>query len=136
MLGLGVCSGMVGCFPWTVTGNWAVGAGGAAARVLEASLGGYSPHVLEAWVDSEEFKSGTTSGQPNANPDVWNDGSLVRDDLTGLCSGGAGVFAAFSGSAWFQRSWGRLELLPPHGEFDGDCCSLSFSPGGPAVSKG
>ena len=115
-------------------GDWAVGAGGAAARVLEASSGGYSPHVLEAWVDSEEFESETTSGQPNANLDVWTDGSLVRDDLTGACCGGCGVFAATSGSAWFQRSWGRLDLLPPHVEFGSECCRLSFSPVGPVQS--
>ena len=51
-------------------GDWAAGVGGSASRILEASLGNYSPRFLEAWVDSEEFKSGTTSGQPNANPNV------------------------------------------------------------------
>ena len=68
----------------------------------------------------EEFTSGTTSGQPDANPNVWTDGSLVRDEVSGVCCGGSGVFAAFSGEAWFRRSWGRLDLLPTHAELGGD----------------
>ena len=97
-------------------GDWAVGAGGAAARVLEASLGGYSPHVLEAWVDSEEFKSGTTSGQPHANPDVWTDGSLVRDDLTGVCCG-VRCFCSHFWVGLVPTVMGAIGLLPPHAEF-------------------
>ena len=108
-------------------GNWAVGAGGSVSRVLEASLGSYSPHQPEAWVGSEEFTSGTTSGQPDANPNVWTDGSLVRDEVAGVCCGGSGVFAAFSGAAWFRRSWGRLDLLPPHAQLDSECCRLFYS---------
>ena len=33
--------------------------------------------------------------------------------MSGVCSGGAGIFAFASGSSWFRRSWGHLELLPP-----------------------
>ena len=111
-------------------GGWAVGAGGSVSGVLEARLGeeeGYSTHHLGEWVGSEEFVSGTTSGQPAANPDVWTGGSLVRNDVAGFCYGGAGVFAATSEAACFRRSWGHLDLRPPGAELGSVCCRLSFS---------
>ena len=36
---------------------------------------------------------------------VWTDGSLVRDGVTGICCGGAGVFAMAYGACWTHRSW-------------------------------
>ena len=54
------------------------------------------------------------------------DGSLVRDELTGVCCSGSGVFAAASGEGWFRRTWGRLDLLPPHAVLGGECCRLPF----------
>ena len=37
----------------------------------------------------------------------------MRDKFSGVCCGGAGVFAFSSGASWFHRSGGHLELLPP-----------------------
>ena len=83
------------------TGGWAVGLGRVSVNVLETRLGGgrggYSPHNLADWVGSEDFATGASSGFLAANPDVWTDGSLVRDEVTGVCCGGAGVFALSSG---------------------------------------
>ena len=59
---------------------------------------------------------------------------MVRDDVAGVCCGGSGVFAATSGAAWFRRSWGHSDLLPPHAELGGECCRLSFSLPGPVQS--
>ena len=56
---------------------------------------------------------GVRSGVLGASPDVWTGGSLVRDEVSGVCCSGAGVFAFTSGSSWFNRSWGHLESLPP-----------------------
>ena len=94
-------------------GGWAVGPGRISANVLETRLGGYTPHVLGARAGSQEFAAGAGSGVLSANPDVWTDGSLVRDEVTGVCCGGAGVFALSSGACWFHRSWRHLDLLPP-----------------------
>ena len=33
-------------------------------------------------------------------PDVWTDGSLVQDKVSGACSSGAGFFADFPGRCW------------------------------------
>ena len=62
---------------------------------------------------SEEWVARVKSGALCANPDAWTDGSLVRDEVSGVCCGGGGVFAVASASSWFRRSWGHLELLPP-----------------------
>ena len=61
---------------------------------------------------------GSGLGNLELIPDVWTDGSLVRDEVSGVCCGGAGVFAFTSGSNWFSRSWGHLELLPPDRDRD------------------
>ena len=72
-----------------------------------------SHHHLGDWAVSEEWTAGVRSGVLCANPEVWTDGSLVRDEVPGVSCGGAGLFASFSGSCWFRRTWGHLDLLPP-----------------------
>ena len=90
----------------------------------ERGGGGYLTPRLDDWAGSEEFVSGTSSGRPANDPDVWTDGSLVRDDVAGFCCGGAGVFADKSGEAWFRRTWGHLELLPPEDGLGNGRCRL------------
>ena len=90
-------------------------------------MGSYVPHHLGDWFGSEEFVSGTGSGHLAANLDVWTDGSLVRDDVAGVCCGGAGIFAATSGACWVRRSWGHLDLLPPGDDPEGERCGLYVS---------
>ena len=63
-----------------------------------------------------------------AAPDVWSDGSLVLDELSGVGVGGCGVYAHASGAAWFGRRWGHLDLLLPLPDGTGEagrlCCSI------------
>ena len=99
-------------------GGWAVGVGGTAANILESRL----PHSLENWA-----ASGAGSGDLAAEPDVWTDGSLVRDEVTDVCCGGAGVFAGTSGVCWFHRSWEHLDLLPPGDNRGSERCRLYLS---------
>ena len=68
------------------------------------------------------------------DPDVWTDLSLVSDDLTGMASGGAGVFAHTSGSRWFGRRWGHLDLLPRDADLGVERCTLFDSLPGPLQS--
>ena len=105
-------------------GNLAVGPGRVAANILESCLGGYMPHELGGWVGSDEFVAGVRSGSPARHPDVWTDGSLVRDEVSDVCCGGAGVYAAASGAFWFHRDWGHLDLLPPDDTFGNERCRL------------
>ena len=54
-----------------------------------------SHHHLGDWAVSEEWTAGVRSGVLCANPEVWTDGSLVRDEAPGVSCGGAGLFASF-----------------------------------------
>ena len=94
------------------TGGWAGRPHALAINVLESRLGGYAGDELNGWSATGVWLAGVKAGAPSANPDVWTDGSLVRDECSSVCCGGAGVFAFASGSGWFHRSWGHLELLP------------------------
>ena len=64
------------------------------------------------------------------DPDVWTDGSLVSDGLTGIAAGGAGIFNHASSSCWLGRKWGHLDLLPRDGDLVVERCTLfDFLPG-------
>ena len=94
-------------------GAWAGRPRTLAFNVLEMCLGSYAQDSSNGWSASDEWVAGVRSGELGASPDVWTDGSLVRDEVSGVCCGGAGVFAFTSGSSWFHQSWGCLELVPP-----------------------
>ena len=70
-----------------LAGSWAVGPGRVAANVLDSRLGGYVPYTMGSWAYTEALVAGTLSGALSANPDVWTDGSLVRDEASGACCG-------------------------------------------------
>ena len=95
-----------------VHGGWAADPHTLAVNVIESRLGGYSGQDLNGWSATGDWMTGVQAGAPSSNPDVWTDGSLVRDNFSGICSGGAGLFASCSGAYWFHRSGGHLELLP------------------------
>ena len=90
------------------TEGWAGDPNSVACQLfLESQLGGYLPHTLADWAGSRDFVMGVRSGALCADPDVWTDGGLVLDEVSGVSSGGAGVYALSSGSCWFQRSMGQ-----------------------------
>ena len=47
-------------------------------------------------------------------PDVWTDGSLVQDQVTGVSSSGAGFYAHQSDDCWGRR-WGHVDRVRPGG---------------------
>ena len=112
-------------------GNWATGPHDSAVNVIESRLGGYAAEGLNGWVTTDVWLAGVRTGDSCANPDVWTDGSLVRDKFSGVCCGGAGVFAFSSGASWFHRSSGHLELLPPDPNSGSERSMLFFSVPGP-----
>ena len=78
-------------------GEWC--AGHVAAHMLETSLGAYSALVLDDWNPAGDHFVADIAGRPLvAQPDVWTDGSLVRDEVTCVCFGVAGVYAMVPGS--------------------------------------
>ena len=110
-----------------VRGAWATESHNVATNVIESRLGGYAGDELNGWNATGVWLNGVQAGALNANPDVWTDGSLVRDKFSDICCGGAGVFAYCSGASWFHRSGGQLELLPPDLDTGSERSMLFFS---------
>ena len=107
---------------------WAVDAVDAASKRLEVALGSYVGVSQEL---GGEF-SLVGNGVPLADaPDVWSDGSLVLDGLSGFGVAGCGVYAHASGAAWFGRKREHLDLLPPLPDGAGEACRLYCSIPGP-----
>ena len=74
-------------------GGWAGRPRTLAVNVLVSRLGGYTGDELDGWTATGVWLAGVSSGAPSAHPDVWTDGSLVRDKSSDICCGSAGVFA-------------------------------------------
>ena len=49
-------------------------------------------------------------------PDIWTDGGLVLDRVTGGSSSGAGFYAHQSEDCWGDRRWGHVDRDRPGGE--------------------
>ena len=82
------------------------------ASWLRLRWGVVSSYLLAGWGPSDEFdEAGAASSMPD-HPNVWTDGSLVLDEVTGISSSGAGFFADQSVSFWDARSWGQVDLIP------------------------
>ena len=50
------------------------------------------------------------------HPNVWSDGSLVLDQVTGVSSSGAGFFGHQSVNFWNDRRWSHVDRVRPEGE--------------------
>ena len=75
-----------------------------ACNRLECALDSYSSGGL---AEVQEF--GDLADAVPGEPDVWIDDSLVRDEVSGACSSGAGFFAHLPGCLWADRRWGHLD---------------------------
>ena len=113
---------------------WAETAQDIVIRRLERAYGAYSADVLREWDPSQHSGKGLSALRAPQYPNVWTDGSLVADELAGTASAGAGVFAHVSGSCWFYRRWGHLELLPNDQQLGVERCTLYSSLPGPLQS--
>ena len=52
----------------------------------------------------------TAARMPDA-PEVWSDGSLVVDSVTGVSAAVAGLFAHQSERCWSDRRWGHVDRV-------------------------
>ena len=112
---------------------WAASDEDIACARLERLLGSYSEESCRDWVPPDRFVDNVASSNVSDHPDVWTDGSFVRDELSGVGVGGCGVYSSRSGAGWFDRKWGHLELLPP-GDLGVERCVLYDSIRGPLQS--
>ena len=72
------------------TSPWAVDASESAAYLVEVALGRYSSGLITEWGPSDDFDHDDAAASLTDHPDVWTDGSLVLDRLTGVSSSGSG----------------------------------------------
>ena len=66
------------------SGGWAGRPPTLAANILESRLGGYVCEDFNGWSISEDWVQSVGTGSLSATPDVWTDGSLVRDEVSGV----------------------------------------------------
>ena len=71
-----------------------------AAHQLECALGSFTFRLLTEWHMPVEFDAESAASRVPDEPDVWPDGSLVQEKVSGTCSSGSGVFFSSSWSSW------------------------------------
>ena len=70
---------------------------------LKFALGRYSSGLITDWELSGDFDHDDAAASLTDHPDVWTDGSLILDRVTGVSSSGSGFFAHQD-----QRFWAWL----------------------------
>ena len=103
-------SGVNGASPW------AANAADCAGYLVESSLGRYSSSMVAEWSPSVELDGARAASSMPDHPNVWTDGSLVLDRVTGVSSSGAGFFAQQSENCWSGRRWDHFDGVRPGGE--------------------
>ena len=61
--------------------------------MVETSLGQYSSRLASDWNLPDGFDADEVSARMPDSPDIWSDGSMVLDSVTGISAAGAGMFA-------------------------------------------
>ena len=100
---LPMLSGVNGASPW------AADATESAAHLVEVALGRYSSGLISEWIPSDDFDHDMGASSLSDHPDVWTDGSLALDHLTGVSSSGSGFFSHQAEHFWRHRRWGHVD---------------------------
>ena len=104
---LPMLSGVNGACPW------AADASESAGYLVDVALGRYSSGLITEWSPPDWFNEvGALSLMPD-HSNVWTDGSSVVDQVTGVSSSGAGLFAHQSENCWSGRRWGHVDGVRP-----------------------
>ena len=122
LLGLGAFFGMVGYTFFLVlmaVPPWAQTPAEGASNLLECALGRYSSSQLSEWRLPAGFDVEGAARRVADEPDVWTDGSLVDDKISGVSSAGAGCFTFRVRRLWACWNWGHWD------DDVGDCSVVS-----------
>ena len=65
-----------------------------AGYLVESALGGYSSGLIAEWGLPDGYDQVEVASLVPDHPNVWTDGSLVLDQVTGVSSFGAGFFCS------------------------------------------
>ena len=79
--------------------------------------------MITDWNPSDDFDHGLAVSLLPDHPNVWSDGSLVLDLVTGVSSSGAGFFAY-----WCDRRRGHVDHFRPEGDVQ-SCRGFCSVPG-------
>ena len=99
---LPILSGVNGASPW------AVDASESASYLVECTRRNSAGLVAE-WSPSDELDEAGAASSLQDHPNVWTDGSLVLDRVTGVSSSGAEFFAHQCEICWSHRRWGHVD---------------------------
>ena len=80
-----------------------------AVNLLECSLGRYSSSQLSECRLPAGFDVEGAARKVADDPDVWTDGSLVDDKMSGVSSAGAGCFTYRDSRLWASWKWGHWD---------------------------
>ena len=90
---------------------WATDASESAGCLVEVALGRYSSGLFAEWSLPDEFDADEAASRMPDAPNVWTDGSLVLDRVTGVSFSGAGFFADLSRDCWDGCRWGHVDQV-------------------------
>ena len=107
---LPMLSGVPGASPW------AAGVADSARYLVEAALGCYSSGIIAEWSPPDVYDRVAAASLVPNHPNVWSDGSLVLDRVTGVSSSGAGFLAHQPVSCWDHRRWGHVDQVRSVGD--------------------
>ena len=77
--------------------------------MVENTLGPFSPGLISEWSIPDDCDADEAAARTPDAPDVWTDGSLVLDQVTGVSSSGAGFFSHQAEHCWRGRRWGHVD---------------------------
>ena len=114
---------------------WAGTAAESARYLVETALGSYSSALISAWSPPNGLDQSAVSCLVPDHPNVWTDGSLVLDQVTGVSSSGSGFFAHQDERCWRGCRWGHVNGVYP-GLDRAFCRGFCSVPGPLQTSKG
>ena len=96
--------------------------------LLKLRLGVIRLGFVAQWGPPDEFDEAEAASLIPDHPNVWTDGSLHLDQVTGVSSSGAGFFAHLSEHGWSARRWGQVDGVRPDGNVS-SCRGFCSVPG-------
>ena len=88
---------------------WAADAFEGAGYIVETALGRYSSGLLCDWSLPDGYDRAQVASSLPDHPNVWTDGSLVLDQVTGVSASGGGFFSFSPGDCWRGSQWGHVD---------------------------
>ena len=104
---LPMLSGVHGVAPW------AADASESACYMVKLALGRYSSDLLAGWGPSDGYDDVEAASSVPDHSNVWTDGSLVLDRITGISSSGAGFFGHSSEERWNGSRCRHVDRVHP-----------------------